>query len=452
MRLLVLATRPHPLSLLLAALVLLRSTHGIALPSYAQQTGMPCSACHAISFGPGLTAYGRQFKLNAYTFKGADSWVPLAGMVQGGFTHTAAAQPTSPAPHYADNNDLSVDQASVFVGTRISEHMGVFAQATYDGDGRHFSWDNTDLRYARAVSWLGTDEIVGISANNNPTVQDLWNSTPAWGFPVLSPGLAPAPAASPLITGALAQLVVGVTAYTMIHDHLYLEAGGYRGLSGRWLDNVGLYPSSSAGVVGVAPYYRAAYQFTAGSNYFSAGVFGIDVRLQPDPANPATDRYTDVGFDGVYQLATEGPHSLLADISYIQEHQNLSATFAAGNSTNRTDDLGQMRFDAEYFYRQTWGAGVGWFDIAGSADGGLYGPAQLAGSLSGSPNSRGYIVQLEWVPFGKDNSWGQPFVNVRLGLQYTGYLKFNGGTADYDGSGRAASQNNALFLFYWLAF
>jgi hypothetical protein len=40
---------------------------------------------------------------------------------------------------------------------------------------------------------------------------------------------------------------------------------------------------------------------------------------------------------------------------------------------------------------------------------------------------------------------------VRLGLQYTGYLRFNGGGANYDGSGRAASDNNSLFLFVWLA-
>jgi hypothetical protein len=43
-------------------------------------------------------------------------------------------------------------------------------------------------------------------------------------------------------------------------------------------------------------------------------------------------------------------------------------------------------------------------------------------------------------------------MNVRLGLQYTGYLKFNGGSSNYDGSGRSASQNNSLFLYYWFLF
>jgi hypothetical protein len=43
-------------------------------------------------------------------------------------------------------------------------------------------------------------------------------------------------------------------------------------------------------------------------------------------------------------------------------------------------------------------------------------------------------------------------VNLRVGAQYTGYLRFNGGTTNYDGFGRSASDNNSLFLFTWMAF
>src|SRR5487761_258685 len=39
-----------------------------AVPSYARQTGLPCSRCH-ITF-PELTDFGRQFKLNGYTLSG----------------------------------------------------------------------------------------------------------------------------------------------------------------------------------------------------------------------------------------------------------------------------------------------------------------------------------------------------------------------------------------------
>ena len=39
-----------------------------ALPSYARQTGQQCAACH--NGFPELTPYGRQFKLNGYTWTG----------------------------------------------------------------------------------------------------------------------------------------------------------------------------------------------------------------------------------------------------------------------------------------------------------------------------------------------------------------------------------------------
>jgi hypothetical protein len=56
------------------------------------------------------------------------------------------------------------------------------------------------------------------------------------------------------------------------------------------------------------------------------------------------------------------------------------------------------------------------------------------------------------VPFGKEDSWARPFANLKLGAQYTIYTRFNGGTRNYDGSGRNAGDNNTLFLYAWLAF
>src|SRR5664280_566750 len=41
-----------------------------ALPSFARQTGQPCGACHT-DF-PGLTPFGRRFKLGGYTLGGGD--------------------------------------------------------------------------------------------------------------------------------------------------------------------------------------------------------------------------------------------------------------------------------------------------------------------------------------------------------------------------------------------
>ncbi|MGH8276714.1 MAG: cytochrome C, partial [Steroidobacteraceae bacterium] len=117
---------------------------------------MPCSQCHVLSFGPALTAYGRQFKLNGYTFGEGEHPMPLALMVQGGFSRTDAAQPQAPVEHFSPTENVSLDQVSLFIGTRIGEHIGMLGQSTYSGEKRHYAWDNTDIRYARPLSLFGT--------------------------------------------------------------------------------------------------------------------------------------------------------------------------------------------------------------------------------------------------------------------------------------------------------
>ena len=423
-----------------------------AIPSFARQTGMPCSQCHTLSFGPALTAYGRQFKLNGYAFGEGEHPLPIALMVQGGFSHTDTALPVAPAAHFSTNDNFSVDQVSAFYGGRITEHSGAFVQVTYSGVDRHTSWDNLDVRYARAITFGGTDALVGVSLNNNPTVQDLWNSTPAWGFPYISSPLVPGASAATLTEGGLAQTVLGATAYAMIHEHVYLEAGLYRNLSDHWLSNVGLTAAANAHINGAAPYWRALYQIPGETHYFSFGTFGLQAKLQPDTAVPDTNRYTDVGFDATYQYVAGAASAVTANASYIHEAQNLTAAFNAGGAASTSNHLNTLRLDASYTYNQTWSAGAGVFDITGGSDATLYAPGQFSGSANGSPDTRGYTLQLECVPLGKKSSWAAPWVNIRVGVQYTGFVRFNGGTSNYDGAGRSASQNNSLFLFYWMAF
>src|SRR5947209_17175255 len=84
-----------------------------ALPSFARQTGKPCSQCHVVAYGVALTSYGRQFKLNGYVWGDAKEVIPpIALMAQGGFTHTSKDQVDQPAPHFATNDNFSVDQVS----------------------------------------------------------------------------------------------------------------------------------------------------------------------------------------------------------------------------------------------------------------------------------------------------------------------------------------------------
>jgi hypothetical protein len=76
----------------------------------------------------------------------------------------------------------------------------------------------------------------------------------------------------------------------------------------------------------------------------------------------------------------------------------------------------------------------------------------VTNSANGKPNSNAFIIEADWVPFGKADSWGSPWANLKLGVQYTLYTQFNGGNKNYDGFGRGAGDNNTLFLFAWMAF
>jgi hypothetical protein len=108
--------------------------------------------------------------------------------------------------------------------------------------------------------------------------------------------------------------------------------------------------------------------------------------------------------------------------------------------------------NATYYYQQTYGATVAWQKTWGTADPALYAPAPLTGSANGKPNSNAFIFEPDYVPFGKADSRFGIWVNLKLGVQYTMYTQFNGGTSNYDGFGHAASDNNALYVFAWLIF
>jgi len=83
-------------------------------------------------------------------------------------------------------------------------------------------------------------------------VQDPYNSTPAWGYPFVASGLAPVPAAQPILVGAFATNSIGATAYAWYDKKLYVEAGFYQSMSPWSLARTGNYygPGSTRGVAG----------------------------------------------------------------------------------------------------------------------------------------------------------------------------------------------------------
>ncbi len=426
----------------------LTATGAVAVPAFAVQTGQPCSGCHVGGFGPQLTPYGREFKMHGYTIRNNTFNVPVSAMAVASYLHTAKDQPPPPPPHFGVNDNVALDQISLFIAGGLGQHLGAFIQNTYDGIGRAFSWDNLDVRAVTTTAVKGTNMVVGLSLNNNPTVQDAFNTLPAWGYPYTSSGLAPSPAAAPLI-GNLAQTTVGITAYAWVNSRFYAEFGGYSSPSASFLIHAGADPTSPGNINGVAPYARIAYNKNYGKQNFEVGAFAMNAYLFPghDQTAALTDHYTDVGLDASYQLFAAKKNVVTVNARYTYERQRLNASQALGLASNVNDSLQDLRFDTSYYWHDKVGFTVGAFDTWGSSDQLLY-----AGNRTFRPDSSGVLLQLDGTPWGEGNSpLGKRF-NMRLGIQYTAYLSFDGSGRNFDGSSRNASDNNTLRVFSWIAY
>ena len=128
--------------------------------------------------------------------------------------------------------------------------------------------------------------IYGVSLNNNPTVQDLWNSTPAWGFPYASSNAVVSPLAATQIDGPMAQSVAGLTAYVMWNEALYGELGAYRSAKQGVLNPITgaagpLDGTASNVITGTAPYGRVAYEYQWQRHDLEVGVYGATFKLFP---------------------------------------------------------------------------------------------------------------------------------------------------------------------------
>ena len=419
------------------------------LPSFSRQTHLACSACH-YQF-PQLTPFGRQFKLNGYTLSGLpeisqkDSSErqtlklspisPVAAMVVISLTHVGKTVPGT-----SNGDVLFPTQLSLFYAGELTPKVGAFIQLTYAAPDAAIGLDNVDLRFADRTKLADKSLLYGISFENNPTVQDPWNTVPAWGFPFMASVVAPAPAAAPLIEGALAQQVAGLGAYGLWNDLVYAEFTGYA----RAPQGVA-YPidSTTTGLPGsFSPYWRLALQHQWGKDYLMVGTFGMQSSLYPNALTGPSNRYTDIAGDVQYEHRI-GDGVLIGRFTYINERQTLDASVANGTADNLNNTLNTWRLNASYDPSLALGFSLGAFGTTGTTDAALYPAAPVSGSATGSPNSSGFIGEFDY----------NPWQNTRLAIQYIGYTKFNGGSASYDGTTtRTAMNNNTLYLYLWMAF
>jgi hypothetical protein len=447
-----------------------------------------------------LAAYAQKTADQNTTLSGepdtSNIWVPpISGMTVYGYTHTKIDQPMG-SPYHANDNAHPVE-TSIFYGGAITDNIGLFAQVTnetpYGGSATdpetgqtvapdapcwncEWGWDNTDLRYANTGSFGfgfgkgksaksatgGPDFIYGITANNNPGVQDPWNTVPAWGFPYMVSNIADECCGPPgtLLEGAYEMQVAGVGAYTFIDNHLYLELTGYRTLDTNTLPKLGVNPYDTPGpFAGITPYWRVAFDQHWGRNWWEFGTFGMRALVNPwtgmtDPNGiqinqtfPETDRYTDIAFDSQYQYQGDNFWITLRG-TYIHESQTLNASFVQGNSANPANTLESFKGYASLAYGNDNRIVLSgqYFNVWGTSDAVEY--ADVAScqppDTTCRPDTKGFVAEIAYIPFISSKSPIWPWANMRLGLQYTYYNKFEGTTNN-------AQDNNSLFAYVWVA-
>ncbi len=416
-------------------IVLLPFNVAKSLPSYARQTSMSCTACHT-SF-PELNSFGRQFKVNGYTLNTASTIVdqgdslnprtrlnllnnlPLSVMVESSFANIA-----KDVVGQQNNSGQFPQQLSLFFAGQITPHIGSFIQMTY-ADGS-FGLDNADIRYANTVNFGSNSLLYGLTLNNNPTSQDLWNTSPAWRFPYASAATAPSPAKSTLIE-SLGGQVIGVGAYGLFNNLIFAEFSTYRSAQ---IGAPNPPDTTNTNVIkGFIPYWRLALQHEWDKNYLELGTYGIASTQFLTGISGPLDKFVDVGVDLQYERALPfGSFTLHSSYTTENEVRDLSA------ETNY--NFQSFKVDVNGYLKNGCGATIGYFNNTGSPD--------VANFPNGDnkPNSSGFIFQIEYLPW----------YNTKFAAQYVAYSKFDGSNTNYDGMGRNAVDNNTIYLMAWLCF
>lgn len=423
----------HKIGLLLAGLsLILLAGAANALPSFSRQTGEACTACHVQTWGANLTPRGREFKLQGYS-EGEGSWKPPLSVVAegGGFLNLddKNSQRNVFGHPMPQPKDRSYFTGSVFYAGKIAGPVGAYVEGSYahdpeSGEGTGFL-NKVDLRLAHQVNLSGHQIDYGISVNNEPGVQDLWNTNAVWSpaaVTAINRGV-------PLADRLLSAQVVGASLYAMVNDLLYVEAGGYASLPRDALQGIGRYRDGIyMDIDGGAPYWRIALQHRWGGHYFSIGHFGLQANfVQPDLSgglvgalllNAASS--SDLGLDATYQYLANPEHIFEFKGRYIRETRDDAEYTAYPASVRYWENTREsFNLNAAYTWSQTLGASVGYNRYI---DAGYNYTTIVSGnnySISPSFYDLEYLTtELSYTPFGKTNSPAAPWANLRLSLAY----------------------------------
>lgn len=169
-------------SLFLGATVLssVLVTEAQAVPAFARQTGMACVSCHANNF-PALNSFGRSFKSQGYTMRGA------APMVEGEDMSIPADLKASVITKLRYSLDGGVDggrgeiqwpdEAALLIGGRASENIGFLLEAGLGPQEGEATFHLTDTNGDGSIDNLDEQEVVSDVTGNFLSFKAHFNVT-----------------------------------------------------------------------------------------------------------------------------------------------------------------------------------------------------------------------------------------------------------------------------------
>ncbi|HEX4160415.1 MAG TPA: hypothetical protein VHY79_18255 [Rhizomicrobium sp.] len=272
-----------------------------------------------------------------------------------------------------------------------------------------------------------------------PAIGNMWMANPGWGSPdplpayhyITEPGAFSEDPASPAFD---------TSGYDAMWDDMkFSEMSAYGGLERDALRVAGMRAiDGSNGASGAIPYGRLTLQrdFLEGRQQFALGAYGTQASVrQAAISGFGDDSYTDVALDGTWRWIAHPERRfsdvISAHVLVLHEGESLIASHAIFG-TNKTDELTAFRGDLSW----SWGANIApavqYFRITGTSD-----PIRL-GTPDGSPNSNGFITEINYLP-SDDARSPLNWFNLRLSLQFIAYSEF-------DGTSHDAAHNNTVLI------
>ena len=129
----------------------------------------------------------------------------------------------------------------------------------------------------------------------------------------------------------------------------------------------------------------------------------------------------------MYQYRGDRSNVVQLKANYVNEHRDSGSTPTIfGRTADASGKVRESTFMGTYSFNETWSVTAAQILVRTNQD-----PVRY---LNDTADSNIKYYEVAWVPFGKENSWGSPWANLRILAAWIKFDKFNGASNDLFGA------------------